>query len=265
MRPILLVYRQEDSLAMAGRVQMRLAAIFGKERVLTHLPLKSSPADGNEPAMPIRIIGVMLVVIGPRWLDLVDDQKMRYIDDPNDRVRLEIEAAMQRGIPIIPLLVDGAHMPSSTHLPPSIQGITRRSGLQVQYDPYFDGDLRKVVATMRRWVSPSLGSRLNRFFSKRGIFLLSGISMASWLVAITLLVAGAANDNNPTAIVGLVLLLLGFLLAFLPWILAIVKTARLGRWGWFIALVMVGLMNFILGPALITLIYGIFGPERRKV
>lgn len=46
---------------------------------------------------------VMLIVIGPRWLDLA-----KKMQNPEDWVRREIAAALDRGVPIVPILVGGA-------------------------------------------------------------------------------------------------------------------------------------------------------------
>jgi hypothetical protein len=53
---------------------------------------------------------VLLAVIGPRWLTVEGDSGRR-LDDPQDWVRLEIEAAIQRRVRIIPVLIDDARMP----------------------------------------------------------------------------------------------------------------------------------------------------------
>jgi hypothetical protein len=60
-------------------------------------------------------------VIGRQWLTATDNAGRRRLDSPRDFVRIEIEAALQRDIPVIPLLVQGASMPDEDNLPPSIQ------------------------------------------------------------------------------------------------------------------------------------------------
>ena len=62
-----------------------------------------------------RVMPVLLAVIGPRWLAEESDAGRR-LDDPQDWVRLEIESALRRGILIVPVLVDGARMPSASDL-----------------------------------------------------------------------------------------------------------------------------------------------------
>jgi hypothetical protein len=61
--------------------------------------------------------GVLLAVIGPNWLDARDKNRNRRLEDPNDFVRIEIGAALQRDIPVIPILLDGARVPKADQLP----------------------------------------------------------------------------------------------------------------------------------------------------
>ena len=42
-----------------------------------------------------------------------DKDNQRRLDDPNDFVRIEIEAALERNVRVIPVLVDGATMPQA--------------------------------------------------------------------------------------------------------------------------------------------------------
>ena len=62
---------------------------------------------------------MLLAVIGPHWLAAGQDGQRR-LDDPADFVRLEIEAALARGVRVIPVLVDGAQLPRPEQLPASL-------------------------------------------------------------------------------------------------------------------------------------------------
>jgi hypothetical protein len=69
----------------------------------------------------------------------------RRLDDPNDVVRLEVEAALQSGMSVIPVLVQGATMPSAADLPDTLRPLASRNGQPVRYDPDFDTDVRRVM------------------------------------------------------------------------------------------------------------------------
>jgi len=47
---------------------------------------------------------LLLAVIGPSWVEVRDESGQRRIAEVNDFVRLEIAAALERKIPIIPVL-----------------------------------------------------------------------------------------------------------------------------------------------------------------
>jgi hypothetical protein len=74
---------------------------------------------------------VLLALIGNQWVTITDAQGRRRLDDPDDFVRLEIEAALTRDVRIIPILVDGARMPHADELPTGLAGLTRRQALEL--------------------------------------------------------------------------------------------------------------------------------------
>jgi hypothetical protein len=88
---------------------------------------------------------VLLAVIGSRWLTVTDKNGRRRLDDPADFVRLEIEAALERGVRIIPVLVDGASMPSGAELPTSLEKLTRRQALVLSPDRFDTSRLLKAL------------------------------------------------------------------------------------------------------------------------
>lgn len=70
---------------------------------------------------------VLLAVIGSDWATVTyEGSDLRRLDDPKDFVVLEIGAALAREIPVIPILVDGARMPTRGVLPDSIAPLARR-------------------------------------------------------------------------------------------------------------------------------------------
>jgi hypothetical protein len=88
-------------------------------------------------------------VIGSHWLDLRDENETRRIDDPNDFVRVEIGAALQRDIPVIPILLDGTRIPRADRLPSDMQGLVVRNGLDLRHAS-FHADLDRLVRELRR-------------------------------------------------------------------------------------------------------------------
>jgi len=78
----------------------------------------------------IRASFVVLVVIGKHWATTTDpDTGQRRITATDDPVRYEVQSALQSGIAVIPVFVDGATMPQVNDLPPSLIGLTRLNAL----------------------------------------------------------------------------------------------------------------------------------------
>jgi len=101
---------------------------------------------------------VLLAVIGPNWLTEADERGRRRLDDPDDIVRLEIEAALARDVRVIPILVEGAVMPGRQDLPESLAGLARRNALFIRHES-FRYDAGRLVTTIERVLatSPSTG------------------------------------------------------------------------------------------------------------
>ena len=59
-------------------------------------------------AQAVSTCEVLLAVIGSRWLTATDEDGRRRLEDPDDIVVLEIAAALERDIRVIPILVEGA-------------------------------------------------------------------------------------------------------------------------------------------------------------
>ena len=129
---------------------------------------------------------VLLAVIGPGWLTAAKAPGMRRIDDDDDFVRMEIEAAIERDIPIVPLLVNNATMPTAEDLPPSLRPLAYRNGMPVRPDPDFRRDMERLIAALSKMTAvPKTRSPFRRW-------LLGGTVVA----ALTLLLAILAMTSG---------------------------------------------------------------------
>jgi len=90
----------------------------------------------------------LLAVIGPRWLEAADEVGDRRLDDPNDFVRVEIAAALQRDIPVIPILLDGTKIPRADRLPEDLKHLSRRNGLDVR-QASFHLDVGRLIRELK--------------------------------------------------------------------------------------------------------------------
>jgi hypothetical protein len=142
---IFLCYRREDTQGFARGIYQSLAEEYGRERVFRDID--STPAGVKFATWIESRVGqcdVMIVLIGAAWISAKDQHEQRRLDSPRDWVRQEIEAALRRDIPIIPVRVQGARMPSEDELPPSIADLTGFQSAEVA-DSRWDFDVGLLV------------------------------------------------------------------------------------------------------------------------
>ena len=158
-RPIVISYRRADTTWIAGRILDRLETRFGKEDVFIDIDDMPAGVDFREHLE--RVLGqckVLLVLIGPNWTGLGRAQ-MPKIADPNDWVRIEIETALRRNVPIIPVLIDQTPMPTAEQLPESLKPFAYRQGLQIDPGRDFNVHAERLIHAIDRIVN---GSHFNQ-------------------------------------------------------------------------------------------------------
>ena len=97
----------------------------------------------------VRRCDVLLVMIGPQWLDAIDPHtRRRRLDNENDFVRIEIRQALRRKIPVVPVLLDGTSMPDAAALPEDIRALTRRNGVFLHLRTY-ETDLNRLIQQLQ--------------------------------------------------------------------------------------------------------------------
>ena len=98
---------------------------------------------------------VFLAVIGRNWMKANGRKGKSRLEELGDFVRIEVESALKRDIPIIPVLVGGAAIPSSERLPSSIQDLSFRNGIAVRPDPDFHRDMDRLIEYLKQQVRGS--------------------------------------------------------------------------------------------------------------
>ena len=149
---IFISYRRDDSAGHAGRVQDHLAREFGRDFIF--MDVDSIPLGVNFAKVlrdEVAKCSVLLAVIGPHWLSICDEAGRRRLDNANDFVRIEISAALQRGVPVIPILLDGAGIPPSSQLPKVLKELAQRNGLAVRHAA-FHRDMERLTQELKRYI-----------------------------------------------------------------------------------------------------------------
>jgi len=143
--PIFISYRRSDSAAFVSRFYDLLIETYGEDAIFRDLnSAKPSARLSQTLESGVANCKVFLPVIGPSWNPpSQDDAERSRLFDPDDPVRLEIEAAFKHGVPIVPILVDKAPMPKPAGLPKSIAALPDIIGYSIRHsDPDFRNDAR---------------------------------------------------------------------------------------------------------------------------
>jgi len=162
---VFISYRRIDSQGVVGRIYARLRDELGERAIFRDV------TDIPYGEIFMAVIGealgecqVLLAVIGPRWLTVTEESDgSRRLGNSRDPVRFEIESALNSGIRVIPVLVEGARMPRAEELPLEIRSLTTHNGISVGHDPHFDEDMTRLITSIR--------PLLNREDLGNGIFL----------------------------------------------------------------------------------------------
>lgn len=150
MPSIFISYRRLDSGDITGRIYDRLVNHFGPDvifRDVQSIPFGIDFRDyiNNE----LCDCQVLVAVMGPQWLTVEDAAGNRRLDHPGDWVRLEIETALNRGIPVIPVLVGGAQLPKADELPDCLQALAYRNCTTARSDPDFHPDMDRLIEGLK--------------------------------------------------------------------------------------------------------------------
>ena len=145
---VFISYRRQETAPYAGRLYDRLADRLGEERVFIDVASIEPGLDFAEViAGEVGACDVLLALIGRQWSTIADEDGHPRLDDPDDIVRLEIEAALERDIRVIPVLIEGAAMPRRQDLPDSLARLARRHALRISHES-FRQDVSRLLQTL---------------------------------------------------------------------------------------------------------------------
>ncbi len=148
MTKIIVSYRRSDSSASAGRIFDRLTSRYGDDSVFmdvdnipfgidfrTHIQSELLKSD------------ILVAVIGPRWFGATADGQHR-ISEETDPVRVEVETALRNGVPVLPVLVDGAAMPGANQLPEALKALSFINAAPVDMGRDFRQHMDRLIRSM---------------------------------------------------------------------------------------------------------------------
>ena len=159
MARIAISYRRSDSQDITGRIFDRLVQHFGKDTVFRDIDSIQPGIDfRTQIAAALGATDVLLVVVGPAWLGRGKGNANR-MDNEADPVRIEVETALKRDIPIVPVLVGGTRMPEVSELPQSLRDFAYRHAVTVDGGRDFDHHMDGLIRSLQRMPHVAQGGK----------------------------------------------------------------------------------------------------------
>ena len=150
---IFISYRRDDSSGHAGRLFDKLSESFGADQIFMDIDTIDPGLDFIEVIdRALASSKVVIALIGRRWTTATDAAGRRRLDSEQDFVRMEVARSLESGIRVIPVLVQGATMPSPSELPPDLQLLTRRHAIELS-----DVRWKYDVGRLTKAIEESLG------------------------------------------------------------------------------------------------------------
>jgi hypothetical protein len=170
---IFISYRREDSADVTGRIFDRLEQRLGREALfmdIDSIPIGVDFRRRLEEALDHS--AVLLAVIGEHWIEAryADGPKAgrRRLDDPDDYVVQELRGAIDKRIPIIPVLVGRASMPGTDELPEDLRELVYRNAAELRSGPDFAAQMARLVGALEPLLGTGAGPRSGLDAGSRG-------------------------------------------------------------------------------------------------
>ena len=171
---IFINYRRAESLKDARHLATLLDKGPFRGRIFIDLRGLDGSSDWlHELERQVAASEAMVSVICPGWAEVRDADGLRRIDSDHDFVRFELAEAFRRGIPVIPVLVDGARMPRGSELPDNLLLLTRPQAELLRAES-FDDDVNKIV----RRVQADVAARRVRGWPGWAVVAIAGVALA---------------------------------------------------------------------------------------
>jgi hypothetical protein len=146
---IFINYRRDDDPGFVQAIYSRLLLAFPSEDIFMDV---EGLADGEDFVVSLQDqvaqCDILLAVIGKNWLRISDPHGRRRLDNQNDFVRLEIEAALKQGKRTIPVLLQSATMPMADELPKSLRPLASRNARSITHER-FKADVEGLIKAIQ--------------------------------------------------------------------------------------------------------------------
>jgi hypothetical protein len=150
---IMISYRRGDTGVITGRIFDRLVAHFGRDAIFRDIDNIPIGVDFRAHLdQVLSACNVVIAIVGPEWMG--PPGGANRLQNEADPVRLEIEAALYKGVPIVPVLTLGAEMPASSQLPNSLKDFAYRNALHLDAGQDFDVHIARLLRALDALLDP---------------------------------------------------------------------------------------------------------------
>ena len=153
---VFISYRRSDSADVAGRLYDLLITKIGKEEVFFDVDVIPIGVDFQHYIREIMpMCALVIAIIGRGWMKKprLGSSMLDYLfkrPTADDFVQIELECAIECGIPIVPVLLRGTRMPSREMLPNSISDISAINALTVDVGQSSQDDLSSLLTVVQQ-------------------------------------------------------------------------------------------------------------------
>jgi hypothetical protein len=150
MPKIFICYRHDDASMEAAWIRDQLVARFGERDIFLDIDTIPRGVDFRRAIdQQVGQCDYLIAVIGKAWLTICDEAGHRRLDNPDDWVRLEIKAALNRDVSVVPVLWHGVKMPEPNQLPEELREFAYRQAHAMQMVDR-QHDLQKLIEDIDR-------------------------------------------------------------------------------------------------------------------
>jgi formylglycine-generating enzyme required for sulfatase activity len=152
---VFISYRRDDARWPAREIYRALKQVLPRDHVFMDIDSIPIGVDFVEFLEGwVEQCDIMLTLIGVEWAEGVDPKTgRRRLENPDDFVRIEVRKGLARGIPVVPILLDGATIPDRGLLPDDLQRLIRRNAEFIDHRTV-DADVERLIRKLRLMEQP---------------------------------------------------------------------------------------------------------------
>jgi hypothetical protein len=180
---VFLSYRRSDVGGYAGRLTDALVGRLGARHVFHDVSTIGPGQDYNVAIdRALNDADAVLAVIGPGWLTAADASGALRLSEADDYVRRELSLALERGVPVVPVLVGGASLPNAADLPEDLGSLVNRQGVSL-HDETWHEDVEALLRSLDGRPPTGQGRDRRLIGGAVAVALLVLAGLGWWLVA----------------------------------------------------------------------------------